>query len=71
MTARDPNIEQDVRAIVRNIVDGLWGDDDVAQDTTVQNPDAITAEEVKKYAYGYNEDLPLFLQVAFQSRDSL
>jgi RpiB/LacA/LacB family sugar-phosphate isomerase len=27
MTARDPNIEQDVRAIVRNIVDGLWGDD--------------------------------------------
>jgi RpiB/LacA/LacB family sugar-phosphate isomerase len=27
VTARDPNIEQDVRAIVRNIVDGLWGDD--------------------------------------------
>jgi ribose 5-phosphate isomerase B len=27
VTARDPNIEQDVRAIVRNIVDGLWGDE--------------------------------------------
>ncbi len=27
MTARDPNIESDVRALVRKIVDGLLGDD--------------------------------------------
>jgi len=27
VTARDPNIEQDVRAIVRRIVDGLFGED--------------------------------------------
>ncbi len=30
MTARDPNIEQDVRAIVRRIVDGLFGEDTAA-----------------------------------------
>jgi RpiB/LacA/LacB family sugar-phosphate isomerase len=28
MTARDPNIEHDVRAMVRGIVDGLWGDEE-------------------------------------------
>jgi ribose 5-phosphate isomerase B len=33
MTARDPNIEQDVRAMVRGIVDGLWGSDEATQDT--------------------------------------
>ena len=27
MTARDPNIEQDVRAMVRRIVDGIFGED--------------------------------------------
>ena len=27
MTARDPNIEQDVRAVVRRIVDGIFGED--------------------------------------------
>lgn len=32
MTARDPNIEQEVRAMVRNIVDRLWGDEDGAPD---------------------------------------
>jgi len=52
VTARDPNIEQDVRAIVRNIVDGLWGDDDVSADTTVKNPDARATEEVTTVAVG-------------------
>lgn len=33
MTARDPNIEEDVRAMVRGIVDGLWGDEDTPEDT--------------------------------------
>ena len=40
MTARDPNIEQDVRAIVRNIVDGLWGDD-----AETASPEAPAAAE--------------------------
>ncbi len=35
MTARDPNIENDVRAIVERIVEGLFGDDD-----TLPAPDA-------------------------------
>ncbi|MEN8041608.1 MAG: ribose 5-phosphate isomerase B [Actinomycetota bacterium] len=33
MTARDPNIEQDVRAIVRNIVGGLFEDENSEQRT--------------------------------------
>jgi ribose 5-phosphate isomerase B len=40
VTARDPNIEQDVRAIVRNIVDGLWGDD-----AETASPEAPAAAE--------------------------
>lgn len=39
MTARDPNIEQDVRAIVRNIVDGLWGDE-----PTGDEPSAVSRQ---------------------------
>lgn len=52
MTARDPNIEQDVRAIVRNIVDGLWGDDDAAPDTKTQSPKARPAEKPSTVAVG-------------------
>jgi ribose 5-phosphate isomerase B len=33
MTARDPNIEDDVRAMVRGIVDGLWGAEEPTDDT--------------------------------------
>lgn len=42
MTARDPNIETDVRALVRSIVDGLLGTDSDAaspSDTTAASPD--------------------------------
>lgn len=52
MTARDPNIEQDVRAIVRNIVDGLWDDDDAAPDTKTQSPKARPAEKLSTVAVG-------------------
>jgi len=34
VTARDPNIEQDVRAIVRRIVDGLLGEDIIEETPT-------------------------------------
>ena len=33
MTARDPNIEQDVRAMVRRIVDGIFGEDSPVEPT--------------------------------------
>jgi ribose 5-phosphate isomerase B len=52
VTARDPHIEQDVRAIVRNIVDGLWGDDDTVPDATVQTPDAGPQVKVVTVAVG-------------------
>ncbi len=52
MTARDPHIEQDVRAIVRNIVDGLWGDDDTVPDAAVQTPDAGPQVKVVTVAVG-------------------
>ncbi len=42
MTARDPDIEHDVRAMVRGIVGGLLGDDDVAQDAAVA-PSELTS----------------------------
>jgi len=50
MTARDPNIEQDVRAMVRNIVDGLWGTEDTDQGS--DNPSAPSARDVKTVAIG-------------------
>lgn len=52
MTARDPNIEDDVRALVRNIVDGLWGDEDNAPDARSQTPEARSGTEVRTVAVG-------------------
>lgn len=52
MTARDPNIEEDVRALVRNIVDGLWGDEDNAPDARSQTPEARSGTEVRTVAVG-------------------
>ncbi len=46
MTARDPHIEQDVRAMVRGIVDGLLGDDDVTPEPGSQKPEAGTGDTV-------------------------
>ncbi len=50
MTARDPNIEQDVRAIVRRVVDGLLGQDVAAQ------PAADHAGEAPQSAAGSGTD---------------
>ena len=50
MTARDPNIEQDVRAMVRNIVDGLWGTEDIDQSS--ESPSAPSTRDVKTVAIG-------------------
>jgi ribose 5-phosphate isomerase B len=52
MTARDPNIEQDVRAIVRGIVDGLWGPEDVTDDTRHTTRDTPEAGELQTIAVG-------------------
>lgn len=52
MTARDPNIEHDVRAMVRNVVDGFWGDEDAAPDTRHQIPESRSATEVATVAVG-------------------
>ena len=52
MTARDPNIEEDVRALVRNIVDGLWGGEDNAPDARSQTPEARSGTEVRTVAVG-------------------
>ncbi len=52
MTARDPNIEEDVRALVRNIVDGLWGDEDNSPDARSQKPEARSGTEVRTVAVG-------------------
>lgn len=40
MTARDPNIEEDVRSMVRGIVDGLLGDDDTSPAVETQASEA-------------------------------
>lgn len=50
MTARDPNIEQDVRAIVRNIVDGLWGNEDA--DHTPESSGDPSVQKVATVAVG-------------------
>jgi ribose 5-phosphate isomerase B len=44
MTARDPNIEQDVRAIVRGIVDGLWGDEETTDEKGTIGDDSAPRE---------------------------
>ncbi|MEN8238753.1 MAG: ribose 5-phosphate isomerase B [Actinomycetota bacterium] len=55
MTARDPNIEQDVRAIVRRIVEGIFGEDSTEQSTT-ETSDAASgvpgASEARSVAIG-------------------
>jgi ribose 5-phosphate isomerase B len=48
MTARDPNIEQDVRAMVRGIVDGLWGLDEATQDTRQTTDDEGTPDDRRR-----------------------
>ncbi|GMQ93054.1 MAG: ribose 5-phosphate isomerase B [Acidimicrobiia bacterium] len=50
MTARDPNIEQDVRAMVRNIVDGLF-ESASAEDRT-RNPGHRRSEHAPTVAVG-------------------
>ena len=47
MTARDPNIEEDVRAMVRGIVDGLWGAEDPADDAP-----PLANDEIRVVAIG-------------------
>jgi ribose 5-phosphate isomerase B len=47
MTARDPNIEEDVRAMVRGIVDGLWGAEEPADDTP-----PVPHDEIRVVAIG-------------------
>ena len=46
MTARDPNIEHDVRAIVERIVDGLFVDDDSGADADPTSDEAAPPEAV-------------------------
>jgi len=49
VTARDPNIEQDVRAMVRNIVEGLFeseSTEDRAQDTGHRRPEDVSTVAV-------------------------
>jgi RpiB/LacA/LacB family sugar-phosphate isomerase len=52
MTARDPNIEQDVRAIVRGIVDGLLGDDSAIVDEPAVTDDTVSLEAQRTVAVG-------------------
>ena len=52
MTARDPNIEQDVRAIVRGIVDGLLGDDSAIVDEPAVTDDTVSPEAQRTVAVG-------------------
>jgi RpiB/LacA/LacB family sugar-phosphate isomerase len=52
MTARDPNIEQDVRAMVRGIVDGLWGAEDEPVDTRPTTVGSSSPAEVRTIAVG-------------------
>jgi ribose 5-phosphate isomerase B len=56
VTARDPNIEKDVRAIVQRIVDGLFSSGDVAEVSTVPagGSPALpkTSSEISRVAIG-------------------
>jgi ribose 5-phosphate isomerase B len=56
VTARDPNIEKDVRAIVQRIVDGLFSSGDVAEGSTVPavaSPEPPkTSSEISRVAIG-------------------
>jgi ribose 5-phosphate isomerase B len=52
MTARDPNIEQDVRTIVRGIVDGLLGDESAIVDEPAATDDTAKLEDLRTVAVG-------------------
>jgi ribose 5-phosphate isomerase B len=52
MTARDPNIEQDVRDMVRRIVDGIFGEDAGAPDVTDVGDDIDIVQDVRTVAIG-------------------
>ena len=52
MTARDPNIEQDVRDIVRRIVDGIFGEDAGAAVVTDVVDDIDIVQDVRTVAIG-------------------
>jgi RpiB/LacA/LacB family sugar-phosphate isomerase len=52
MTARDPNIEQDVRAMVRGIVDGIWGDDAPTDDARPGTDEGAVPQGLKTVAVG-------------------
>jgi len=73
VTARDPNIEQDVRAIVRRIVDGLLGDDfglpgdDIAEET----PQEVGIATIKTIAIGGDHGgFALKERLAYKLRES-
>ena len=52
MTARDPNIEQDVRDMVRRIVDGIFGADAGAPVVTDVGDDIDITQDVRTIAIG-------------------
>jgi ribose 5-phosphate isomerase B len=52
VTARDPNIEQDVRDMVRRIVDGIFGEDAGAPDVTDVGDDIDIVQDVRTVAIG-------------------
>jgi ribose 5-phosphate isomerase B len=52
MTARDPNIEQDVRAIVRGIVDGLLGDESAIDAEPAGTDDTVKLADLRTVAVG-------------------
>jgi RpiB/LacA/LacB family sugar-phosphate isomerase len=52
VTARDPNIEQDVRDMVRRIVDGIFGEDQGAPAVTGPDRDPVVSDGVRRVAIG-------------------
>ncbi len=71
MTARDPNIEQDVRSLVRNIVDGLFGDDvATAQETTNLTQETRVPSAIRAVAVGGDHGgFALKERIAFRLRE--
>jgi ribose 5-phosphate isomerase B len=66
VTARDPNIEHDVRAIVRRIVDGLLGDD-----TVEETPQEVGIVTIKTIAIGGDHGgFALKERLAYKLRES-
>ena len=52
MTARDPNIEQDVREMVRRIVDGIFGEDTDVPVVAAAGDVVDVTQDVRKVAIG-------------------